>query len=164
MATGDLTKYGRILAEWQIPEYIKYERSFAWYISTIGFGAFFLVHALLTANFLFAIIILLIGSILFIHERRHPDMIDFLIMETGIALGDKFYSYKELSSFWVVYEPPAVKLLYFGVQGSLRKEIPIHLEDQNPVQIRRILLDYLYEDLEREDEATEEALSRLLRV
>lgn len=164
MAVNDLTKHGKILAEWNIPEYIKYERSIAWYVVVIGLGGFFFIHALVTANFLFAIILFLIGSVIFIHERRHPEMIEFLILETGIVFGNKFYPYKELTSFWIVYEPPTVKLLYFGLPKAMRKELPIHLENQNPVDIRRILLDYLSEDLDNESEATEEALGRLFKI
>ena len=164
MAVGELTKHGKILAEWHVPEFIKYERSFGWFLLAGALGGFFLIHALVTANFLFAIIIMLVGSIVFLHERRHPEMMDFMILETGIAFGKKFYPYKDVTAFWIVYEPPAVKLLYFGLEKSLRKEVPIHLEDQNPVHIRRILLDYIGEDLDKEDEATEEALSRLFRL
>lgn len=164
MALGDLTKHGKILAEWSVPEYIKYERSIVWYVVAIGFGGFFFIHALVTANFLFAIILFLIGSVVFIHERRHPEMIEFLILETGIVFGNKYFAYKDLVSFWIVYEPPSVKILYFGLSKAMRKELPIHLENQDPVQIRRILLDYLSEDLDNESEATEEALSRLMRL
>ena len=57
-----------------------------------------------------------------------------------------------------------MKLLYLGVNQTLRKELPIHLENQNPLVIRKLLLNYVDEDLEREDESTEEALARLMRL
>ncbi len=164
MAIGEKTKYGKILAEWKVPEYIKYDKSIVWYVGAIALGLILLVHAIITSNFLFVIIILLVSSIVFIHERRHPDMIDFLILEGGIVMGDKFYPYKNIESFWIIYEPPHIKLLYLGLTKSLRKELPIHLENQNPVKIRKILLDYLEEDLDKEEEATEEGLSRLFKM
>ena len=161
MAIGDNTKYGRVLAEWTVPEFIKYKRTLGWFIIAGGLAVILLVHALATRNFLFAIIILIITAIVYLHERRQPDDIEFMILEGGVVLGDKYYPYKELTGFWLIYEPP-VKLLYLGVNQTLRKELPIHLENQNPLVIRKLLLNYVDEDLEREDESTEEALARLI--
>ena len=163
MAVGDNTKYGRVLAEWTVPEFIKYKRTLGWFIVAGGLAVVLLIQALATRNFLFAIIILLITAIIYLHERRQPEDIEFMILEGGIVLGEKYYPYKTLTGFWVVYEPP-VKLLYFGVNQVLRKELPIHLEEQNPIVIRRLLLNYIDEDIEREDESTEEALARLMRL
>lgn len=163
MAVGDNTKYGRVLAEWTVPEFIKYKRTLGWFVIAGGLGVIFFVHALATRNFLFAIILLLVGAIVYLHERRQPDDIEFMILEGGVVLGEKYYPYKELTGFWLIYEPP-VKLLYLGVNQTLRKELPIHLEKQNPLAIRKILLNYLDEDIEKEDESTEEALARLLRL
>ena len=164
MAVGEKTKYGKILAEWTVPEYIKHERSLLWYIIAGVVAAGLFIHAIVTINFLFAIIVLIVSSIVYLHERRHPDMLEFLIVETGIVLGETYYSFKELNSFWIVYEPPAVTLLYFGFNRTLRRELPIDLKDQNPITIRKILLKYLEEDLDKEEEATEESLGRLLKI
>lgn len=163
MAIGDNTKYGRILAEWTVPEYIQYKRTLGWMIVMGGLAAVLLIHALATRNFLFAIIIMIVSAIVYLHERRQPDQLEFLILEGGIVLGERYYPYKELTAFWIIYEPP-VKLIYFGVNQTMRKELPIHLEDQNPLVIRRILLQYIEEDFEKEDESTEEALARLMRL
>lgn len=164
MAVGDNTKYGRVLAEWTVPEYVKYPHSKVWYVMVIGLALALLTHAIVVANFLFIIIIIIVSTIVYLHERNSPTMIEFLILEGGIALGERFYPYKEINSFWIIYEPPHVKLLYFGVNHFFRKELPIHLENQNPLVIRRILLDYLDEDLDQEDEAAEEGLARLFRL
>lgn len=163
MAVGENTKYGEILAEWQVPEYIKYERDITWYVVAGVIAAALLIHAIITKNFLFVIIIFLVGTITYFHERRHPEMLDFMIVEGGIILGSKYYAYKELKGFWIIYEPP-VKLLYFGTDHTMRKELPIHLEKENPLEIREILLDYLDEDLDKEDIANEENLARLLKL
>lgn len=164
MAIGDKTKHGRVLAEWTVPEYIKYPHSKLWYVLVGGLAIALLIHAIITANFLFIIIILIISAIVYLHERNNPAMIEFLILEGGIAMGEKFYPYKDLNAFWIIYQPPQVKVLYFGVNHFFRKEFPVHLENQNPLVIRRILLDYLDEDLDQEEEATEEGLARLFRL
>lgn len=164
MAVSEDTKYGKILAEWTVPEYIKYQHFFGWYIAAFLLGGFFLIHALFTRNFLFVIIILIVGIIIYLHERNTPAMIEFLITEDGIVFGEKFYPYKTFESFWLVYNPPDVKTLYFTFGQVLRSELPIHLETQHPIAIRNILLNYLPEDIEKEEEAVEEQLSRLFRI
>ncbi len=164
MAVGDNTKYGKILAEWTVPEYLKYRRSLVWYIVAGGVAGALLLHALFTANFLFIIIILLVVTIVYLHERQTPADIEFLILEGGVALGERFYPYKELTSFWIIYEPPETKFLYFGVNHFFRKELPIHLEKQNPLIVRRLLLTYLDEDIEKEEVEHEEILARLFRL
>lgn len=164
MAIGDNTKHGKILAEWQVPEYIRYAHSVSWYIFMGIVAAIFLVQAILSLNFLFIIIILLIASIVFLHERGTPEMLDFLIVEDGIVLGERFYAYKDLNEFWIIYEPPEVQILYFGLRQTFRHDLPIHLEDQNPVTIRQILLNHLEENIEKEEEATEERLARMLQL
>jgi hypothetical protein len=86
MAIGDNTKYGRILAEWTVPEYVKYERTITWYIVAGGIATLLLIQALATSNFLFAIIILLVAAIVYLHERRQPEQLELLILEGGIVL------------------------------------------------------------------------------
>ncbi len=164
MAVGEDTKYGKILAEWAVPEYIKYEHFFGWYVMTFLIGGFFLIQALWTRNFLFVIIILLVGIILYFHERNTPNLVEFIITEEGVILGEKFYPYENFESFWIVYNAPDIKTLYFTLKQMLRSELPIHLENQNPVAIRNILLNYLPEDIEKEEEAVEEQLSRFLKI
>lgn len=164
MAIGDNTKYGKILAEWTVPEYIKYQRTLTWWIVAGGIAIALLIHAVITSNFLFVIILFLIGLIVLVHERREPDNIEFMILEGGIAFGERFYSFKELKSFWIIYEPPTTKLLYLETDHVFRKELPIHLENQNPLFVRKVLLDFLDEDLDKEEEATEEQLARLFRL
>ncbi|KKU49315.1 MAG: hypothetical protein UX68_C0001G0063, partial [Parcubacteria group bacterium GW2011_GWA2_46_9] len=71
---------------------------------------------------------------------------------------------KDLKSFWIIYEPPEVKMLYFDFKNAWRPRLPIPLQDENPIEVRRLLLKYLEEDLSRESEPTSDALSRLLRL
>jgi hypothetical protein len=42
--------------------------------------------------------------------------------------------------------------------------MPIPLENQNPLDIRKLLTEYLEEDLDKEDEPISEGLSRWLKL
>ncbi|MCH7492666.1 hypothetical protein IID19_03715, partial [Patescibacteria group bacterium] len=62
------------------------------------------------------------------------------------------------------YEPPEVKNLYFDFKTGIRPSISISLESQNPVNIRKKLLEYLEEDTEKENESFSDGLSRMLKL
>jgi hypothetical protein len=156
--------YGKILAQWQIPEYQKYKRTFTWYLIMSLLGLGLLIYAAWTLNFLFALIIIISATIIFLHERREPDMLNFQIVDSGIVLADKFTPFKEIEKFWIIYEPPEVKNLYFKVNRFLRAEISVPLIRMNPLYVRKMLLKYLREDLHAKDESGEDIAGRILKI
>jgi len=62
------------------------------------------------------------------------------------------------------YEPDEAKTLFFEFKNRVRPRLSIPLENKNPLKIRAILLKYLPEDVERENEPLSEQLSRLLKL
>jgi hypothetical protein len=162
--TEALPEYGKKLIEWEFPEYIKYQRSRKWFIG-LGLIEFLaIIYAILTQNFLFGILMILIGFILILHSKREPLKITFQIFETGIKVGSKFYKWDQLNNFRIVYEPSGPKLLYFDVKGTLIPDFSIPLENQNPLEVRQILKKYLAEDLEKKYDTLTDKLNRWLRL
>lgn len=153
-----------ILAEWEIPEYDKYRRTIWWYLIMGGGGVLLLVYAIWTLNFLFAIIIAIIAVIIYLHERRDPDMLEFKILKSGILLDQTFISYKRIKFFWMIYEPPHTKNLYFSIDRTLRNELSVPLINMNPVFVRSVLLRYLDEDLDTEHISTDDTYGRIFRI
>lgn len=156
-------EYGAILAGWKIPEYTKHERGRRWYLWAGIVFALFLAYAIYTLDFLFAVILILAAVIIFIRAREEPMEIDFNIFEKGIGIGKKFYTWKDFICFYIIYEPPEVKNLYFNLKG-LRSRLSIPLNNQNPVRVREILLKYLVENLDEEREPLSEEYERFLKI
>ncbi len=150
--------------EWQFKEYEKYERGKLWYLVAITVGGAIIIYSILTANFLFALIIIMAGITLVINHHHTPKDINFAINYRGIKLNDKEYLYKELKNFWIIYEPPTVKNLYFSFKNDLRPKLSIPLLDQNPVDVKNLVSLYLKEDFEQENEPLSESLGRLLKL
>ena len=46
-------------------------------------------------------------------------------------------------SFFIIYQPPEVKSLYFEFKALTKPRLVIPLKDQNPVEIRKTLLEHL---------------------
>ncbi len=150
---------------WRIPEYDRYERPKIWYILAIIVALTALIIAFWAKNYLFVIIIVLSSLIIILNEGREPEEIEFAIHDEGLALGKRFIDYSELSNFSIIYKPRQnTKKLYFEFGSALRPRLSIYLGNNNPLKIRDILLNYLQEDLERENEPLSESLARLFRI
>lgn len=152
------------LLSWQFPEYTAYNRKKSWYVWAGVFFLGLLCYAIFTANFLFGLIMIMAAIILFVSHNKEPQNLNFALLEKGIAIEDKIYAYAEIKKFWLLYEPPEVKNIYFEFKSSFKPILVIPLENQNPLKVREILKKYLAEDLEKENESTSEALARVLKL
>ena len=155
---------GLLLMSWQYPEYPVYERSPNW-VFTMGFaGVCIVIYSLVTGNFLFALIIILTGLVVYYQARQDPQDFEMKVFEHGLDVGGNFHPYKELNKFWIIYQPPHVKRLYLEFQSTWRSHLSIPLLDQDPVKLRRLLLKYLNEDLDRDTESFSDQFSRFLKI
>ncbi len=164
----DLTQepkdFGKILSEWSFPEFVKHKRSRRWYIIAAVLTVIILIYALVTANILFAAIIIIASVIFVLNEKRNPKDIHFQISEGGIIVDNVLYEWPEIKNFWIIYEPGKVKNIYFEFKSLLLPRLPIPLQDKNPVTIREILLNYIDEDIDREGEPISDGLGRILKL
>ena len=157
--------HGKALASWEFPEFIKQERTPSWYILAFIVIIALLAFAFFTQSYLFGVVIILFGAVYYMRSRRSPALMRITITEDGIEIGDKnFYPWKDVDKFWIVYEPPAVKNLYLDFKAGLRPSITVFLENQNPLNIRKFLLQYIPEDIERENETLSDGFSRMLKL
>lgn len=151
------------LFTWEFREYERPARSRAWYITALLIGLFLIIYSIITSNLLFALIVLLCGFILLVREYIEPTTIVISITEDGISMGNKFYPYKDLAEFYIIYEPPLVKRLYLKSKFSAFKlSVPLH--DQDPVAIREVLLKYVKEDTETEYESLTDSIEQILKL
>ena len=172
-----------ILAQWQIPEFHKHAKTKKWY------SYFFLIIGVIIAlsiiglnitlfkisdqafaitfdkgNYLFIIFIILATILYLIIEKADIKTLDFTITYDGIFIANKFTEFKNLKNFYIIYQPPQTKNLYLQYKNTFRPYLQIPLLDQNPVEIRKILLEFLPEDLAKEDVPTRKAISGLLKL
>lgn len=160
----ELIDVGNALVSWETWEYPPHERSRTWYLIVGIIATCLLVYSIVTANYLFSIIVLMTGIIMLINGTRHPNREQVHITDMGVVIGDNFYDYKMIKEFALVYEPPIVKNLYIDFNNVLRPMISLDLEDTDPNLVRESLLPYVFENLEREDEALTDMLRRLYKL
>jgi hypothetical protein len=154
------TNLGNILFEWTFPEYEKFSRGKKWYITFGILGVLFVLYGVFTGNFLFSLIIALFGIILFLQQHQVPSEISFAITDRGIIIASRFYGYSEFESFYLIYEENGPKTLFFETGNFVQPVLRIPLTDQNPVDLRFALIEYISEDLDKKEEPMSDVAAR----
>ncbi|MCF7906752.1 hypothetical protein K9K85_00495 [Patescibacteria group bacterium] len=159
------SSYGRLLLQWDFKEEGRKKRDFKWYFFVFFILGGIFVYSFLTGNFLFSLFLVLF-IIVILSPRITPDQeLSFTIFEDGILLGEKkFYDWKSIKNFHLVYDPPRVKKLYFDLENIFLSDLSIPLEGQDPSEVRELLNSYLEEDLERSYETLMDRLNRWLKL
>ncbi len=151
-----------ILLEWKAREFIQFERHPSWYLAGGFIAAILLIIAVATLNFLFALIIIMIGLIIYIYTQKTPEYLNVQIAKTGMKINKRFFSYgDEISAFWILYKPPELKNLHFERKSTVSPNLVIELEDMDPIKVREILLKYLPEDTTQEEKASDRISRKL---
>jgi hypothetical protein len=172
---------------WQIPEYHSEEKTKLWYAIYALIAIGLLVYAIFTQDFIFAIIIIFAAILIVIFDGNKPGMLDVVISDQGVMVGKEFYSYDQIQDFFIIYEPDqGMKNLYLEFKRFVKPSLPdseparyswlfwivnfartrfsIPLGDTNPIVIRRNLLKYLKENLERTTIPLSEQLTKLFKL
>lgn len=158
-------KKPHIYAQWSFPEVEDAQKSRRWYIFAGVIAVGCLVFAFFTANTLFAAIIVM-ASFIYIYSSISSTMdIMFSISEIGVQAGSRFYPYKDIKSFWLLYEPQEnLKMLYFEFKRGARSSMSVPLKETNPLEVREVLLQFIPEDLEKEEEPLPDMITRLFKL
>ena len=155
--------YGQVYFSWSFPEFTKHQRDGGWYFWAGIVVVLLVIYSIVSANFLFGLITIIAALIVLMFHRSN-EQVNFKITEDGISVNKKFYEYKKIKNFYIIYNPPEVKTLYFEPSSWFEPRIPIWLADEDPVKIREILLQYLDEDIDREDEPVSDQTSRIFKL
>ncbi len=149
---------------WSIEEFVKRERSWVWYMLFFCVLGMLLLYSVFTANFLFALIILMFLFLTLLSQFQKPRPIRIEVSHDGVRVGEEFHPYRQIKEFWIIYQPPEVKTLYLRFKDLFSPRLSLHLADQDPVRLRDILAQYVEENLDEEDEAFSDTMSRILKI
>ncbi|HAU66526.1 MAG: hypothetical protein A2017_19495 [Lentisphaerae bacterium GWF2_44_16] len=150
--------------DWEIDEYPAHQRSKRWYVIAIVFGVAFIIYGVATANFLFAVIILMVGVITALSTFVPPERVPVIITNTGVVLDDTYYDFEAIKDFSIAYEPPHIKILYLKFRSPWQPLLTIPLEDIDPNLVREILLPFCLENIERTEESLTDSVRRLYKL
>lgn len=147
------------LLQWRAPVVPHHERSARWY--TIG-AALVIAGAawgIVTGNWSFALVILLLGATYYLIRNEPPLERTITVTDQGFQLKDRFTPWSDCRDFWLIYTPQYTELR-IGSNQRLRADAVIQTGDANPALIRQTLLQFLPERPNQH----EHLIDRLLRT
>lgn len=156
--------YGEPLLSWEVDEYPRAERSRRWYLLASLVAVALIVYAVATADFLFAVIILMAGVITLVTSFAKPQRIEIIVTTLGVIVGSHFYEYKGVRDFSIAYDPPHVKILYLDFRSPFNPLLSIPLEETDPNDVRDCLGAYCSENLDRTEESLTDRLRRVYKL
>jgi hypothetical protein len=155
------TKDSKNYLQWTAPEFAQYKKSKAWFVTVGLIAAGLFLWALLTKNILFALLIGLSYFSVITYALKKPRNIRLAITPKGVKVDKILYGFDDLKSFWIFYDPPRLKELSLRSRKLIMSYIKVPLGEQNPVEVRRILIKYLPE--RKHEESLIDNLARQLR-
>lgn len=155
---------GNAVFAWGVNEYEKHDRPKRWYVIAGIIGVALLLYAVISGNYLFALVVVLFGIILFLQDVQAPLEVSVALTDTGVIIGSKFYPFSEFKNYWIIYNPPEVKNLYLATNSLIKHRLQIPLLENDPRPIRDFLNQFVVEDLEQEEEPLSDRLGRLFKI
>lgn len=160
-----LERYGDALHGWKYKEFEEHERGVIWYIVFAIALLLIAIYCFTTKNFLFLVIIVMFVLLEVMFKLRKPDYLDFSIYTTGIRLENFFYFWDEIKEYYIIYDVErSVKKLYFIFNKTTSISLCIELENQNPLEIRDTLNNYINENVDRKYEHFSDQISKMLKL
>jgi hypothetical protein len=153
---------GEILYSWQAPEFEVYEKSRTWYIVGTVFILTMVTYAAFTNGPVMAITFILLGIMGYIYSQKDPRVITFSITSKGVLADKEFYSYENIFSFWIFYEPTHTKTISLHTKASVFPFVHIPIQDEDPVKLRELLLKNIQEI--KQDQSLIDTIEKVLHL
>ena len=129
-----------------------------------GVRILLVLYGVITGNFLFSLIVILFSIIIFLQAHQEAPQVPFRITDMGVVVGGKFYEYSEFEGFYIVYKPPHTKTLFLDTKSILQPALRVPLLDNNPIEVKHSLREFLVEDTEKEDEPLADRAARNWKI
>jgi hypothetical protein len=150
-----------VMMSWKTLEFEMFERDKKWYMMILGILILIVAYAIFTNSLIMAITFILIGVLGYIYINKEPRELDFMLTKDGVVVGKEIYSFRNLKSFWIFYEPE-IRVISIHTQSYLNPYLHIPLADEDPKKVREILSKYIAE--EKHEPGMLEILDRFLKL
>jgi len=154
----------KVLHEWDTPEFIPTPRGKTWYIVAGTILGLLVLYGIISKSITMVLVFIAFALVFLLLEKRQPQQLRVQVTDMGIGYHGEFYPYHHINSFWIVYHPPYIQVLYLKIRRGKRfYNIKIELNHENPSEIRQLLMNEIPE-VEGAGEPIMDLLARLLRL
>lgn len=107
------------------------------------------------------VILVLVGAVAgWYLNTSKPTKTTYSVTSMGIYVGDKFYSFTEIHSFWLVYNE-TIQELFIAFDRKYLPALSIGIKEVDPVLLRGILLKKIPEQSRRRESLADKAVRYL---
>ncbi|HLC44784.1 MAG TPA: hypothetical protein VJK50_03000 [Patescibacteria group bacterium] len=156
-----MTEQNKNEISWKSSEYPYYPKTRQWFILTGAGALIVLLFALWLRDLIMFFTLLLVFGVSYHYAVRAPKKVTIRLSGSGVSLSGTLYPYNSLKKFWIHYQPPMLKTVNFQTANYLNRDLTIQLDDQDPNEVRRFLLQYLPEDLHSEEAQSDRLLRQI---
>jgi hypothetical protein len=96
---------------WDAPEYHYTEKTADWYWVLGIIAAALVIIFIVFNNILLAILVALAAFVIGLYAHRKPEIVHHELQLRGVLVGDSFYEYHSLDSFWIENDPVSPKII-----------------------------------------------------
>lgn len=133
-----------ILYSWKVSS--KKNRSSLWYIIAFSVAIGFIVWWFLTGQYMMSFVIILLSWIIFFVENNSSDETEITLTDTWIQIGESFYDYGKVHSFWIIYNKDTPFLLRVILKTRILPVNDFLIDVDKAIQIKPILQSYVQEN------------------
>lgn len=157
------SEYDEAILSWIAPETIKHERGMTWKVVMGGLLLSGIIWGIFTNALTFSLVLAVFAVAYYLINLEHPKDLEVKISHIGIKIGTRRYPYSRIKAFWIIYEPPYLKILNLRVSGEIITDLTIQLHDQTPSAVREVLMEKIPE-MEGQSEKLSDLLLRLFKI
>ncbi|MEK7627082.1 MAG: hypothetical protein AAB397_00670 [Patescibacteria group bacterium] len=147
--------------EWQALEFQYFSKSRIWFAVLFFIAVVIEIYFIVSGDFFAFATFLLVFFVVFLYAVKKPRFLRLKIDNQGVYIDSKLYAFDEMKSFWLSYDPPEIKEIFFKRKGTIYADLIIPLGNQDPVIARIFLKKYLPEV--KKEESLFEALMKKIR-
>jgi hypothetical protein len=125
---------------WYAPEWIRFERTWKWYLIAGIFDAALIAYAIWEGSWSMALVFGIVPLVYMLEHRRVPEITSVVVSHWGIKYGDIKIPFTEVKRFWIHHHPPHVDELRLQTTSLLHSEVTIPLMGASPSLIRQYML------------------------
>jgi len=129
---------------WIADEFKAHQRDVGWYAGLFLFGAILIAWGLYTQNVITTILFVIMVFVIYILSHHEPSKVMVGISDRGITINHVFYPYANLKFFWIQNREHG-QVLTVETKSFLNRHLSIELEDENPNEVRLLLMPHIEE-------------------
>ena len=150
------------LLSWDASEYRTYERDWKWYAIVAAVSLGIIGYSIYTKDWFIIALVIVVDVFLFLYSKKQPRMFHYRVTQLGLYVGEHFYPYSEIHSFWLSLREKERKLNVIFMKKYL-PQLTILIDDIDALQVKTILGKYIPEQ-ENRSETIVDFFLRILKL